>query len=252
MAPGMVEYVPGSALCVVAHPDDTEFMLAGTAAKWAAAGTDVTYAVITKGDKGSADPAMTPSRLTAMREAEQREAARVLGVREVVFLGYEDGYLQPTLQLRRDITRLIRQHRPDVLVTFDPETRFFGGFYPNHPDHRAAGDATVDAMFPSARDRLTFPELLADGLEPHNVKQLWLGSTNNPNHWVDISDVLERKVEALRAHPSQFGEEVVGFVRELARLSASGQPFEYAEAYRRIVMDEGFAGVVEEASAEVR
>ncbi|MGE5597710.1 MAG: PIG-L deacetylase family protein, partial [Hyphomicrobiales bacterium] len=163
MTSGSADYVPTSAMCVVAHPDDTEFMFAGTVAKWAKAGAEITYVIITKGDKGSADPAMTSSRLTEIREAEQRAAADILGVRNVLFLGYDDGYLQPTLELRRDITRLLRQYRPEVLMTFDPETRFVGGFYPNHPDHRAAGDAAVDAMFPSARDRLTFPELLVDG-----------------------------------------------------------------------------------------
>jgi LmbE family N-acetylglucosaminyl deacetylase len=232
-------------MCVVAHPDDAEFMFAGTVAKWAKAGADVTYVIITKGDKGSADPAMTSSALTEIREREQRDAAAVLGVARCLFLGYPDGYLQPTLELRRDITRVIRQYRPEVLMTFDPETRFFGGFYPNHPDHRAAGDATVDAMFPSARDRLTFPELLVDGLEPHNVKQLWLGSPLQPNHWVDIGDVLAVKQEAMRKHPSQFGEDLVGFSTEIARMSAQGQPFEFAESYRRIVMDEPFEVRVE-------
>lgn len=240
-----IDYVPASAMCVVAHPDDAEFMFAGTVAKWANAGAEVTYVIATRGDKGSADPAMTSSLLAEIREREQRDAAEVLGVARCVFLGYPDGYLQATLELRRDITRLIRQYRPDVLMTFDPETRFFGGFYPNHPDHRAVGDATVDAMFPSARDRLTFPELLVDGLEPHNVKQLWLGSPLQPTHWVDIGDVLAVKQEAMRKHPSQFGEDLIGFSTELARMSAQGQPFEYAEAYRRIIMDEPFSARVE-------
>lgn len=242
-------FVPTSAMCVVAHPDDTEFMFAGTVAKWARAGTDVTYVVITKGDKGSADPEMTPSRLTVIREQEQRDAAAILGVRTCVFLGYEDGYLQPTLALRRDITRLIRQYRPEVLMTFDPETRFFGGVYPNHPDHRAAGDATIDAMFPSARDRLTFPELLADGLEPHHVKQLWLGSSLQSNTWIDIGDVLDVKRRAMLAHPSQFSDEMPGFAEGMARMQAAGQPFEFAEAYRRIVLDEPLPAVAREAAA---
>lgn len=230
-------FFPASAMCVVAHPDDAEFMFAGTVAKWARTGTDVTYVVVTKGDKGSADPEMTPARLTAIREQEQRDAAAVLGVRTCVFLGYEDGYLQPTLALRRDITRIIRQYRPEVLMTFDPETRFFGGIYPNHPDHRAAGDAAIDAMFPSARDRLTFPELLADGLEPHNVRELWLGSSLQPDTFVDIGDVLDLKRRAMLAHPSQFSEDMTGFATQMARMQAAGQPFDYAEAYRRIVLD---------------
>lgn len=240
------EYVPASAMCVVAHPDDTEFLFAGTVAKWTREGADVTYVIVTKGDKGSADPEMTPSRLTEIREAEQREAARVLGVKRCLFLGYEDGYLEPTLGLRRDITRLLRAHRPEVLMTFDPETRFFAGVYPNHPDHRAAGDAAIDAMFPSARDRLTFPELLADGLEPHHVKQLWLGSSAQSNHWVDITPTLDLKKAAMRAHPSQFGEEMVEIGAGMARMLAAGQPFAYAESYRRIVMDEGLPELVQD------
>lgn len=247
------QYVPASAMCVVAHPDDAEFMFAGTVAKWAKAGAEITYVVITKGDKGSADPEMTPSRLAELREQEQRDAAAILGVKHCVFLGYEDGYLQHTLELRRDITRVIRQYRPEVLMTFDPETRFFGGYYPNHPDHRAAGDATVDAMFPSARDRLTFPELLTDGLEPHNVKQLWLGSSERPNTWIDIGHFLETKRAAMLAHPSQFDPSMAEFAEQLARRVAQSakefaqeQPFEFAEAYRRIILDEPFDEQVRE------
>lgn len=237
MSSNIQEYVPASAMVIVAHPDDAEFMVAGTVARWARAGTEITYVVVTKGDKGSEDPEMTPSRLTAIREAEQREAGALLGVRNYAFLGYEDGYLQPTLDLRRDLTRQIRLYRPEVLLTFDPTARFLGGFYPNHPDHRAAGDAAVDAMFPSARDRLTFPELLADGLEPHKVSQLWLGSPTEADTWVDIEEVLELKKQALLCHPSQLGPEVADFAIQLGRLMAAGQPFAYAEAFRRIVMD---------------
>jgi len=236
---------PASAMCVVAHPDDAEFMFAGTVAKWTKAGTTVTYVVVTKGDKGSADPAMTTELLAEIREREQRDAAEVLGVAHCEFLGYPDGYLQHTLELRRDITRLIRKYRPEVLMTFDPETRFVGGYYPNHPDHRAVGDATIDAMFPSARDRLTFPELLVDGLEPHHVKELWLGSTSQPNYWVDITETLPQKQAAMRCHPSQFGDDIVEFAAQLARLAAQGQPFEYAEAYRRIPLDVPLTEVIE-------
>jgi LmbE family N-acetylglucosaminyl deacetylase len=230
-------FVPQSALVVVAHPDDAEFLVAGTAAKWAAAGAHVIYVIVTKGDKGSEDPEMTPSRLTAIRQEEQRAAARILGVRDVIFMGYEDGYLQHTLELRRDITRLIRSCRPEVVVTFDPTTRWFADIYPNHPDHRATGDATVDAVFPSARDRLTFPELMADGLEPHKVAQLWLGGSSNPNVWVDIADTLELKRQALMAHPSQLDESAAGFAVGLAKMSATGQDFEYAESFKRITFD---------------
>lgn len=234
------EFLPERAMVVVAHPDDAEFMVAGTAAKWAARGAELTYAIITNGNKGSEDPEMTPTRLAEIREAEQRAAGRILGVRNFEFLGYEDGYLVHTLDLRRDITRLIRRYRPDVVVTFDPTARFMYDAYANHPDHRAAGDATVDAIFPSARDRLTFPELLSDGLEPHKVKQLWMGAAAgvNANAWVDIGETVELKKRALLAHPSQLGEEVAGFALQMARGQAEGQPFEYAEAFRRIIFDQ--------------
>jgi LmbE family N-acetylglucosaminyl deacetylase len=237
--PSNVEgYVPQSAMVVVAHPDDAEFMVAGTVAKWTAAGAVVTYVVITKGDKGSEDPAMTPSRLTEIREAEQRAAGKILGVQNFVFMGYPDGYLQATLELRRDLARLIRMYRPELVVCFDPTNRFFSDNYVNHPDHRASGDATVDAVFPTARDRLTFPELLADGLEPHKVSQLWLGAARDPNVFVDITETLSQKQQALAAHPSQLGPEIVGFAVEMGREGAAGQDFEYAESFKRIIFDQ--------------
>ncbi len=231
-------YVPESAMVVVAHPDDAEFMVAGTVAKWTRGGATVTYVVVTKGDKGSDDPDMTPSRLTEIREAEQRAAGAVLGVKHFEFMGYDDGYLQHTLALRRDLARLIRRYRPEVVMCFDPTNRFFSDTYTNHPDHRASGDATVDAVFPTARDRLTFPELLADGLEPWKVKQLWMGGTGEPNVWVDIGDTLDLKQKALAAHPSQLGPDIVEFALGMARGSATGQDFEYAESFRRIIFDQ--------------
>lgn len=231
------EHIPASVMVIVAHPDDAEFMVAGTIAKWTKAGAEATYVVITKGDKGSDEPGMTPSRLTAIREAEQRAAGAILGVRNFVFMGYEDGYLQHTLQLREDLTRLIRTYRPEVVMCFDPTNRFLGDNYVNHPDHRASGDAALDAVFPSARDRLTFPALLADGLEPHKVAELWLGGAGQPDTWVDIGETLPLKQQALAAHPSQLGPEIQEFAIEMARGSAAGQEFEYAESFRRIVLE---------------
>jgi LmbE family N-acetylglucosaminyl deacetylase len=232
------EFIPSSVLVVVAHPDDAEFMVAGSAAKWSRLGSDVTYVVVTKGDKGSDDPEMTPQRLTAIRENEQRAAATILGVRNCVFMGYPDAYLQHSLELRRDLTRVIRQHRPQIVVTFDPQTRFMFDAYPNHPDHRTTGDATIDAIFPSARDRLTFPELLMEGLEPHKVAEIWLGGSEQPNVWVDIGETLQLKREAMLAHPSQLGPEIAEFAAFMGRESARGQAFEYAESFRRIVLDQ--------------
>ncbi len=237
MPPEVASYVPESVMVVVAHPDDAEFMTAGTIAKWTQAGAKATYVVVTKGDKGSEDPDMTPTRLAAIREEEQRAAGAVLGVTSFEFMGYPDGYLEHTLGLRRDLARLIRRHRPEVVICFDPTNRIFSDSYVNHPDHRASGDATIDAVFPTARDRLTFPELLADGLEPHKVSQLWLGATAQPNVWVDIGETLELKQKALMAHPSQLGADVVDFAVQMARGSAASQDFEFGEAFRRIVFD---------------
>ena len=236
-APIPDSFQPRSLMVVVAHPDDAEFMVAGTVAKWARHGCEITYVIVTRGDKGSDDPAMTSSKLTELREAEQREAGAILGVRHFEFMGYPDGYLQHTLDLRRDLTRLVRKYRPEVLVTFDPTHRLVGENYVNHPDHRVTGDATMDAVFPSARDRLTFPELLVDGLEPWKVHQLWLGFAAQPDVCVDISGTIETKRAALAAHPSQFGQEVHEFVIEMSRNSAADQEFEYGETFRRITLD---------------
>src|SRR5437867_12199651 len=234
---GIDNYTPKSAMVVVAHPDDAEFIAAGTVAKWSSAGSQVTYVIVTKGDKGSDDPEMTPSQLAQIRESEQRDAGRILGVSDFVFMGYPDGYLEHTLGLRRDLARVIRTYRPEVVICFDPTNRFLSDNYVNHPDHRASGDATIDAVFPSARDRLTFPELLADDLEPHKVSQLWLGGAARPNIWMNITDTLELKCEALRAHPSQLGPDVAEFAVQMARWAAEGQDFEFGEAFHRIVFD---------------
>ena len=230
-------FQPSSLMVVVAHPDDAEFMVAGTVAKWAKHGCEVTYVIVTKGDKGSDDPTMTSSKLTEIREAEQRTAGTILGVTHFEFMGYPDGYLQHTLDLRRDITRLVRKYRPEVLVTFDPTHRLVGESYVNHPDHRTTGDAAIDAVFPSARDRLTFPELLVDGLEPWKVHQLWLGFAAAPDVCVDISESIETKRAALAAHPSQFGDDIHEFVIGMARNDARDHGFEFGESFRRITLD---------------
>jgi LmbE family N-acetylglucosaminyl deacetylase len=229
---------PDRAMVIVPHADDAEFLVAGTAAQWAQEGTEVTYVIVTNGDKGSDDPGMTSEQLAAVRREEQERAAARLGVSRVLFLGYEDGMLQPTLELRRDLARAIRAYRPHTVVTFDPTVRFITDNYPNHPDHRATGDAAVDAVFPAARDRLTFPELLEEGLEPHKVTELWLGAGPSANHWVDIEPVLDRKIAALREHQSQLGEfPIEEFIPEMAKGQAEGSPYKYAESFRRIVLE---------------
>lgn len=225
-------------MVVMAHPDDPEFTAGGTVAKWAREGKEIIYVICTNGNKGSDDPQMTPERLATIREEEQRAAAKRLGVKKIVFLGYPDGELQPTLELRRDIAREIRRYKPDAVITPDPTTRYFGQTYINHPDHRAAGDAALDAIFPAARDRLSFPELAEGGLEPHKVREVYLSGTTNPDFWVDIGDTIEIKIEALLQHRSQINEpdKLAERIREWGRAMAEGQDMEYAERFKRMIL----------------
>jgi LmbE family N-acetylglucosaminyl deacetylase len=229
---------PERAMVIVAHPDDAEFLAGGSVALWAQNSTAVTYVIVTNGDKGTDDPNLTSEELAALREDEQRRAAEHLGVAQVLFLGYPDSMLQPTLDVRRDLVRVIRQHRPNVVVTFDPTNRFIAANYLNHPDHRAAGDAALDAVFPAARDRLTFPELFTEeGLAPHKVEELWMGAAREPNHWVDIEPVLQDKIEALRLHHSQLDDmPLEQFIPAMAKMMAQGSDYTYAEAFRRLVL----------------
>jgi LmbE family N-acetylglucosaminyl deacetylase len=225
-------------MVITAHPDDAEFTVAGTVARWVREGITVIYVICTDGSRGSNDPKVRPEHLVAIRRAEQEAAARVLGVEEVVFLGYEDGTLESTLALRRDLTREIRRYRPDIVVCPDPTVRYYGDSYLNHPDHRAAGDAALDAVFPSACTRYIFPELLAEGLEPHKVREVHIHGALSLNLWVDISDTIELKIAALREHESQVGC-VPGWeerVRARAQQTATGQGMAYAESFRRIIL----------------
>ncbi len=226
------------ALIVMAHPDDPEFGVGGTTAKWAREGKEIVYVIVTDGSKGSDDPAMTWEKLVAIRQAEQRAAAQVLGVKEVVFLPHRDGELMPDLNVRRDICREVRRWKPDVVFTHDPTTRYgFPGFV-NHPDHRATGNATLDAIFPAAGNRLYFPELLAMGFEPHKVKQILLIGTPHPDFFVDISQTVEMKIEALREHKSQI-KDLDGLAkRMLERHQKIGeaQNIKYAEGFKLLKM----------------
>ncbi len=194
-------------LGVFAHPDDPEFFAGGTFAKWAQDGAEITFVIATSGDKGSADPDMTAERLADIREEEERRAASALGVKDVVFLRYKDGELFPTLELRRDITRLIRMKKPDVVVTLDPTVFWRGARGLNHPDHRAIGAATLEAVFPTARDRLNFLEHERDeGLDTHKVKTVYIAGAAEPTLTVDVTDAVERQIESLRAHKSQISD----------------------------------------------
>jgi LmbE family N-acetylglucosaminyl deacetylase len=223
-----------TALVIVAHADDVEFVCAGTVARWIKEGWEVVYAICSDSSKGSNDPDMSPQKLVQIRTDEQRRAAAVLGVKEVVFLGYEDGELQDDSQLRRDLVRLIRHWKPRRVITGDPTFRVGDG-YVNHPDHVAVASAACAAVYPFARNRPTFPDLIAEGLEPHEVAELWLWSNGNANNWVDIEETLGLKIEALREHKSQIREwDPTEMIYEWARRSSAGQLMEYAEAFRVI------------------
>jgi LmbE family N-acetylglucosaminyl deacetylase len=225
-------------LFIVAHPDDPEFGAGGTVARWTREGVRVTYVIVTDGSKGSNNHEITSEELVRLRQAEQRAAARVLGVSEVVFLGYPDGEVYNTPDLRRDLVRQIRLHRPDLVVTHDPTTRFIGDRYINHPDHRAVGDTALDAVFPLARDRFNFPEQEREGLAPHAVSDVLVRPTNEPNEWMDITETIELKIAALSEHRSQIGdpESLAERIRQRARDYAEDTPYAYAERFRRITL----------------
>jgi len=219
-------------LVVAAHPDDIEFGLAGSVARWTSEGHHVVYCLVTDGAAGTNQPDADLRALAELRRQEQLAAAQVVGVHEVRFLGYADGTLQPTLELRRELTRLIRELRPFRVVCQDPTTVFFSNNYINHPDHRAAGEATIYAVFPSAETRPIFPELLSEGYEPHHVSELYLDLTLAPDTYVDISDSIERKLAALRCHGTQVGPEVEPWVREWGAEAGVKAGCAYAEAFR--------------------
>jgi LmbE family N-acetylglucosaminyl deacetylase len=223
-------------MSIHAHPDDQEFTVAGTLAKWARAGSRVITVCLTSGGAGSnqfTPRDMTPELLLPIREEEQRNACRVLGVEEVIFLGYRDGALEPTLALRRDVTRLIRRHRPTAIVCGDPTVRYYGNVYLNHPDHRAAGDVALDALYPAAGTRFIFPELLDEGLEPHEVRLVFIHGAERPDTFIDIADTLDAKLRALKEHRSQLGEwDPAPMVTEWAREQGARRGLPAAEAYR--------------------
>lgn len=191
-------------LAVAAHPDDVDFGCAGTIATWTDAGLDVFYCIVTDGDAGGFDPQVPRSAIGGIRQDEQRKAAATLGVTDVEFLGYPDGRLAVSLELRRDIARAIRRTRPDRVVVPSPH-RDLRSLYGSHPDHQAAGEAALCAVYPDARNPFAHPELLAEeGLEAHTVSEVWVMSANDrADHYVDITDTFDRKIAALRAHASQ-------------------------------------------------
>ena len=200
----MTDTDPKRVMIIVAHPDDPEFFVGGTIALWTREGAEITYLILTNGDKGSDDPEMKPEQLTRLRQEEQRTAASLLGVKTIIFLDEPDGELQATLQLRQQVVREIRRHRPDIVICPDPSAYFFGDSYLNHPDHRAAGQVALESIFPAARNPMYHPELLAEGLGPHAIHEIYLTGAMQPNHWVDITDVMNLKIRAIQSHASQL------------------------------------------------
>ncbi|WP_030451404.1 PIG-L deacetylase family protein [Herbidospora cretacea] len=223
-------------LVVTAHPDDIDFGGAGTVASLTDRGVQVVYLLATSGDAGGFDRAVDGVGMAELRRAEQAAAAKHVGVADIRHLGYPDGAVEATLGLRKDIARVIRQVRPDLVITSTPERNYLR-LGPSHPDHRAVGSATLDAVYPDARNPYAFPDLLAEeGLEAWTVREVWMIGSPTPNHWVDVTTTLDRKLAALRAHESQTGhmEDLEGFVKGFlaANAQAGGLPEgTYAEAF---------------------
>jgi len=218
-------------MVIGAHPDDPEFGCAGTVVKWAQAGKVITYVFLTSGDKGSHDPDLRPGQLAALREEEQRAAARDLGVEQVIFLRYPDGLLENTLELRRQLSSLIRQHRPHIVMTIDPWRH-----YQLHPDHRAAGQAAMDAIY-AAREWRIFPEQLVGEVEPWRVKEAYLFWTGDADYWEDISESIATRISALARHASQVGvdfEKLAERIRDWTQRAGEEPGYEHAEAFKRI------------------
>ena len=227
--------IPERAMVVCAHPDDAEIGAGGTTARWAAAGCEISYVVCTTGSSGSNDEDMTSDRIVDIRRREQEEAASVIGVKNLVMLPYPDGHLEANREFLGEVVKAIRAHRPDVVFTHDPFRS--NGF--NHRDHRNTGITVQDAVYPYARDHLHFPEQVALGLEPYKVRDVFFWHADNPNVVVDITDSIDRRIDALSRHRSQ----VPGLstqagsdrgIRDRARRAADGMPFEYGEVFRRI------------------
>ena len=220
-------------LVTTPHPDDAETRFAGSVAKWTRQGKNVVYVVISNGDKGTNDPETTPEELVVIREKEQLAAAKMLGVKEVVFLRYPDQGLENTPELRRDIVRQIRIFKPEIVVTVDPHGR-----YMDHRDHRIVGYATVEAVYPAAASAYAFPELLDEGLEPHRVSEMLFSGRMQNNYFEDITDTIDIKVSAIRCHRSQVGDrpDFGEMLKNAAKMNARVLGFDYAEGFHREVI----------------
>ncbi len=224
-------------LVILAHPDDPEFFCGATIRRWTQMGHQVRYCLLTRGDKGSNERSVRSFDLAMKREVEQAAAAKELGVEYVRFLDYEDGCLVPSLETRKRVTRIIREERPDIVVSCDPTNLFPNEASINHPDHRAAGQIVVDAIFPATGNPLYFPELLLEGLEPHSIKEVWLSSTGQPNVVIDVTSTWDDKIRALKNHASQIGDTAKFEERMRSRHTADStdEAPRYEEKFRRFV-----------------
>lgn len=230
-------YIPESALVIVAHPDDIEFSCAGTIARWVQANCRVAYVLCTSGEVGIAEKGMTKERAVEIREAEQLAAARVIGVKEVIFLREPDGMLMPTLDLRKKLVREIRRFRPEVVVCGDPTIVWSGDSYINHPDHRAAATAALDATFPAAGQPNLFEELELEGLTAHKPRKVYVTGWNQTDLYVNITSTIELKISALREHKSQMKNwDPAPRIKEWAAERAKGKEMTYAEAFRVVTL----------------
>lgn len=226
---------PKEILVILAHPDDPEFFLGATIARWIKAGHSVRYLLLTKGDKGSQDANLSAEDVARIRIEEQQLAAELLQVTSVDFLDYEDGYLIPDLSMRREVVRFIRKYRPNILVTCDPANIFPNQQYINHPDHRNAGQVVIDAVFPASGNRFFFPELLVEGYQPHEVDQVWMSLTIEPDVRLDVTEHWDDKISALKMHASQIGDPRAFEKRMLERVNNGNKDgFKYEEQFRVI------------------
>jgi LmbE family N-acetylglucosaminyl deacetylase len=230
-------YTPESAMAIMAHPDDIEFTCVGTLARWAKAGARISYVLCTSGDVGIAESGMTRSRAAEIRESESRTAADIAGAQEIVFLGEPDGLLQATLELRKKLVREIRRFQPEVVICGDPTVVWSGADYINHPDHRAAAQAALDATFPAAGQPNLFEELAEEGLHAHKVRKIFATAWSDADTYVNIADTLEVKITALRAHTSQMRDwDPAEMITRWAAESARGKEMPYAEGFRVVTL----------------
>lgn len=230
-------FIPSSVMAIFAHPDDIEYSCAGTLARWARNGTKISYVICTSGDVGIDQPGMTKREAGKIREAEQRNAAEIVGASEVVFLREPDGLLEPTINLRKKIVREIRRFRPEVVVCGDPTIIWAGKDYINHPDHRAAATAALDASFPAAGQPNLFEELEEEGLSAHKPRKIYATSWRHAEYFINIEETIDIKISALRAHKSQMkGRDPEEIIREWAQELGEGKEMAYAEGFKVVTL----------------